>query len=177
VTAVVNERTIRHALIIIAFAALTVGLGWRVEISERSGEDRLLRDVFGALSIGLHEQAGELFLISDKFETLESAAEVHALASRVQSIVTEIGQSDPDPLMNFRIGHVVEELNNVVSAFRDDNALLAQRLLQTELTPLTMGTQGFSQSRRMEMLQAGAHGSRSYLARLRPCSSRRAFGS
>jgi hypothetical protein len=30
---------------------------------------------------------------------------------------------------------------------------------------------------RMEMLLAGAHGSRSYLARLRPCSSRRAFGS
>jgi hypothetical protein len=39
------------------------------------------------------------------------------------------------------------------------------------------GTQGFSQSRRMEMLLAGAHGSRSYLARLRPCSSRQAFGS
>jgi hypothetical protein len=39
------------------------------------------------------------------------------------------------------------------------------------------GNPGFSQSRRMEMLLAGAHGSRSYLARLRPCSSRQAFGS
>ena len=172
---------------------------WRVEISERSGDDRLLRDVLGALSIGLHEQTSELFLISDKFETLESAGEVHALASRVQSIVREIGQRDPDILMNFRIGHVLEELNNgelrkyafmtassgafafcgassslvvergvslseaerkqieeqekqlayqkirrkaiacVVSAFRDGHALQVQRLLQSELTPQTMG--------------------------------------
>jgi UDP-2,3-diacylglucosamine pyrophosphatase LpxH len=61
---------------------------WRVEISDVSGDKRLLRDVLEGRSIRLHEQAGELFLIGDPFEALETAGEVHALASRVQSIVT-----------------------------------------------------------------------------------------
>jgi hypothetical protein len=85
---------------------------WRVEISERSGEGRLLRDVLEALSIRLHEQAGHLFLIGDPFEALETAGEVHALASRIQSRITEVGKDNFDIPMSFQIGHVLEELEN-----------------------------------------------------------------
>jgi hypothetical protein len=85
---------------------------WRVKITERSGDDRLLRDVLEARSLRLDEQAGELFLIGDPFEELETAGEVHALASRVQSIVKEIGEGDSDIFMSFRLGEVWEELEN-----------------------------------------------------------------
>jgi hypothetical protein len=85
---------------------------WRVKITERNGDDRLLRDVLEARSLRLDEQASELFLIGDPFEELETAGEVHALASRVQSIVNEIGDANSDILMSFQIGHVLEELEN-----------------------------------------------------------------
>jgi cell division protein FtsB len=171
---------------------------WLVEIRERSGDERLLRDVLEASSIRLHEEASKLFLIGDVFEALETAAEVYALASRVQSIVTEIGLADSDILMSFQIGPVVEKVENgerrghmfiagratafsfatgaasltmqrgvslseadraqieeeqkeldyqkkrrratsrFVSALGDERALQVQRLLQKELTPLTM---------------------------------------
>ncbi len=158
------------------------------------------RDVLEARSLRLDEQAGELFLIGDPFEELETAGKVHALASRVQSIVKEIGEVDSDIRMSFRLGEVWEELENgeprsgyvfltgrisaycfasagvslgvapslslpeaerqriedeekelpyqkkrrkaisrFVSAFLDKRALLVQRLLQKDLTPLTMG--------------------------------------
>jgi hypothetical protein len=48
--------------------------------------------------------------VLDKFP--KSVGEVHALASRVQSIVTEIGKADSDILMSLQIGHVLEELEN-----------------------------------------------------------------
>jgi hypothetical protein len=85
---------------------------WRVKITERNGDDRLLRDVLEARSLRLDEQAGELFLIGDPFEELETAGEVHALASRVQSIVKEIGEEDSDIHMSFRLGEVWEEPEN-----------------------------------------------------------------
>ena len=119
--------------------------------------------------------------------------------SRIQSIVSEIGEGDPDITMNFQVGYVWEALENgeqrkhnfaaarsaalamsrgspicvvercsslseaererieeeekerayqetrreaisrVVPAFHDDRALQVQRLLKTDLTPLTMG--------------------------------------
>jgi len=85
---------------------------WRVEIIEPSGDDRLLRDVLAARSIRLYEEDGKLFLIGDPFEALEIGAQVYELASRVQSIVTEIGQADSDILMTFQIGPVLEKLEN-----------------------------------------------------------------
>ena len=181
-----------------------VPMRWRVKITERSGDDRLLRDVLEARSLRLEEQAGELFLTGDPFEELETAGEVHALASRVQSIIKEIGEGDSDIRMSFGLGEVWEEPKNgepprgyvfltarcsafcfatasaslamvrdvslseterqriedeekelakelaykkklrkaisrFLSADNDDRALQVQRLLQKELTPLTMG--------------------------------------
>ena len=83
---------------------------WRVEINDLGGDGRLLRDVLERLSIQLEEEAGNRFLIGDAFEAFGTAAEVHAFASRVQSIVTE--QADPDILMSFQIGPVAEKLED-----------------------------------------------------------------
>jgi hypothetical protein len=85
---------------------------WRVEINDRGGDDRLLRDVLETNSIQLEEEAGNQSLVGDAFEAFGTAAEVYEFASRVQSIVTEIGQADPDILMSFQIGGVVEKLEN-----------------------------------------------------------------
>jgi hypothetical protein len=85
---------------------------WRVEINDLGGDGRLLRDVLETLSIQLEEEAGNRFLIGDAFEAFGTAAEVHAFASRVQSIVTEMGQADPDILMSFQIGPVAEKLED-----------------------------------------------------------------
>jgi hypothetical protein len=172
---------------------------WRVQIRECRGEKRLLRDLLKELSIEVIEQEGELFLISDVFESMRTAGEVHAFASRIQSIDSEIGEGDPDITMNFQVGYVCEALENgqqrkhiflaargaafamsfagavcvvqhgsslseaerkrieeeekerayqgkrrkaisrFVPAFRDDRALQVQRLLKTDLTPLSMG--------------------------------------
>ncbi|HLY00405.1 MAG TPA: hypothetical protein VKR62_17015, partial [Roseiarcus sp.] len=65
---------------------------WRVEISEPSGEDRLLRDELGEVSILLHDETGTLFLTSEIFEALQAAARVYELASKAQSIITEVTQ-------------------------------------------------------------------------------------
>lgn len=170
---------------------------WRVEITERNGDNRLLRDVLEPCSIRLHEEAGKLFLVGGPFEELETAGKVHALASRFQSIASEIGQADSDIPISFQVGHIWEELENgqlrghvflsartavfcfattsltfeggqslseadqrrikeeekereyqkkcrkaisrFVSALKDERALKAQRLLQKELSPQTMG--------------------------------------
>jgi hypothetical protein len=85
---------------------------WRVEITEQNGDDRLLRDVLEARSIRLHEEAGKRFLVGDPFEALPTAGEVHALASRVQSIATEIEEAHSDIPIGFQIGHVLEELES-----------------------------------------------------------------
>jgi hypothetical protein len=85
---------------------------WRVEITKQNGDDRLLRDVLEARSIRLHEEAGKRFLVGDPFEALPTAGEVHALASRVQSIATEIEDAHSDIPIGFQIGHVLEELDH-----------------------------------------------------------------
>ncbi len=85
---------------------------WRVEIAEQNGDARLLRDVLEARSIRLHEEAGKRFLVGDPFEALPTAGEVHALASRVQSIATEIEEAHSDIPIGFQIGRVLEELEN-----------------------------------------------------------------
>ena len=85
---------------------------WRVEISDRGGDIRLLQEVLEALSIQLKEDAGNGFLIGDAFEVFGTAAEVYAFASRVQSIITEIAQCDRDVLMSFQIGPVEEKLED-----------------------------------------------------------------
>lgn len=85
---------------------------WRVEISQRKGDDRLLRDVLEEVSIRLHEEAGELFLTSDRFDAVETAAQVHQLASQVQSILAEVAEDDPDIAMSFQVGAVLEKLLN-----------------------------------------------------------------
>jgi hypothetical protein len=85
---------------------------WRVEISERSGDDRLLRDELEEVSIRLHDEAGALFLTSDRFEALQTAAQVHELASKVQSILAEVTRDDPDIAMSFQVGQVLEEPAN-----------------------------------------------------------------
>ena len=69
---------------------------WRVEITEHNGDARLLRDVLEARSIRLHEEADKRFLVGDPFEALPTAGEVHALASRVQSIAAEIEEAHSD---------------------------------------------------------------------------------
>ena len=44
---------------------------WRVEISQCSGDNRLLRDELKEVSIRLHDETGTLFLTSERFEAFE----------------------------------------------------------------------------------------------------------
>ncbi len=82
---------------------------WRVEISERSGDDRLLRDALEAISIRLQEEDGKPFLAGDAFEEFETAAEVHKFACHVQSVLAEIGRAETDMAVSLQIGSVVVE--------------------------------------------------------------------
>jgi len=85
---------------------------WRVEISELHGDDRLLRDELEEVSILLNDETETLFLTSERFEALQTAAQVYELVSRVQSIITEVTRDDPDIAMTFRVGSVLEEVAN-----------------------------------------------------------------
>jgi hypothetical protein len=62
---------------------------WSVEILNIPENTRLLRDVLEELSIEIIEDQNICFLAGQEFEKLESAAAVHKLALRVQSIVEE----------------------------------------------------------------------------------------
>lgn len=85
---------------------------WRVEISEPSGDDQLLRDELKQVSILLHDETGTLFLTSERFEALQTATQVYELASKVQSILAEVTRDHPDIAMTFQVGPVLEEVAN-----------------------------------------------------------------
>ncbi|HLX97279.1 MAG TPA: hypothetical protein VKR62_01165, partial [Roseiarcus sp.] len=72
----------------------------------------LLRDELGEVSILLHDETDTLFLTSERFEALQAAAQVYELASKAQSIITEVTQDDPDIAMTFKVGQVLEEVAN-----------------------------------------------------------------
>lgn len=86
---------------------------WRVEIGDVRGEARLLQDVLKKLSFDTLEESGTRFLTSDRFEIFSSASDVHVLASRVQSIVREAGQSDPNVSLDFVIASIWETCPNM----------------------------------------------------------------
>lgn len=82
---------------------------WRVELLGVTGNQRLVRDVLGELSIFIIEEEGGSFLVSEQFETFNTPAEVHAYASRIQSIVKKVREYDTEIEVDFSMGSVVKE--------------------------------------------------------------------
>ena len=82
---------------------------WFVEITDVEGNDRLLRDILGQLSITVVEEQAGRFLVSESFEALPTPGEVHDLAMRIRSILEETGSADPQIQLKLKIGTVFEE--------------------------------------------------------------------
>jgi hypothetical protein len=82
---------------------------WRVELLGITGSQRLLSDVLRELSVFVIEEDGRSFLVSEQFETRDTPAEVHAYASRIQSIVNEVCEHALEIELAFSVGSVVEE--------------------------------------------------------------------
>lgn len=85
---------------------------WRVELLDVTGNRRLLGDVLQELSISVVEESGESFLVGEPFETCDTAADVHAHASRIQSIVQEVCDHVPEIEVAFSVGSVVERITD-----------------------------------------------------------------
>jgi hypothetical protein len=81
---------------------------WRVELIDVTGNKRLFCDVLRELSISVVEENGESFLVGEPFETCDTAADVHAHASRIQAIVQEVCDYVPEIEVAFSVGSVVE---------------------------------------------------------------------
>ena len=79
---------------------------WRVEISQCSGDNQLLRDELKEVSIRLHDETGTLFLTSDRFEAFKLQPRFMNWRLRVESILTEVTQDDPGIAMTFQVGPV-----------------------------------------------------------------------
>jgi len=79
---------------------------WFVEITDVEGNDRLLREILGELSITVVEEQAGRFLVSESFEVLATPGEVHDLAMRVRSILEE---ADLQIQLKFKLGSVFEE--------------------------------------------------------------------
>ena len=84
---------------------------WRVEVKNIGANVRLLRDVLEGLAYGLVEDGNKHFLTSEEFEALNAAEDVHALASRVSTVVGEVGKNNSDLDLRLEIGDVWE-INN-----------------------------------------------------------------
>lgn len=82
---------------------------WRVEVSDITGNHRLLRETLSELSIVLLQEDDGFFLVSDQFEVLDTPQEVHILATRVQSIIEEAAKGTPEIQLGLKIGTVTEE--------------------------------------------------------------------
>lgn len=82
---------------------------WRVQVADVAGGRRLFGEVLHGLSIDLLEEDDGLFLVSEAFETLDTAGEVHKLASRVQSTIEEAAKGIPEIQLGLKIGSVFEE--------------------------------------------------------------------
>jgi hypothetical protein len=82
---------------------------WRVEVKDTAANIRLLRDVFGALSFSLIEEGNERYLISEKFEGLNTANDVYALAVRISAIIEEVCKNNAELVeLRHKIGDVLE---------------------------------------------------------------------
>ena len=97
---------------------------WRVEISDVAGNDRLLREVLGELSIDSLDEQDARFLFGAPFEILDTAGDVHALVSRLQSIVEEVGKQDSEIGLSFKVGNVFEKSKD--GAWRKHAFLVAE---------------------------------------------------
>ncbi len=82
---------------------------WKVEIRDLVGSQRLLRETLEPLSIGVSEAEGKIFIAGERFEGMRSAAEVHADAIEVSTIIDEIAAADPEIKLGFGVGVVVVE--------------------------------------------------------------------
>jgi cation transport ATPase len=115
VTAVINERTIRHALIIIAFAALTVGLA--AAFTGRNGLAQWIRAagtipmVAGhAISIARDVLAARLGVDAVAFISMAAAL---ALGQTLAGVVVAIMYAGGTALEDFAIGRAERDLKSL----------------------------------------------------------------
>jgi hypothetical protein len=85
---------------------------WLVKITDARGNDRLLRDVLSSLSVRILEEPPARFLVSDKFDLLDTPGEIHTFASRIASLLSEARKTESHIDAAFVVGNVFENLPN-----------------------------------------------------------------
>jgi hypothetical protein len=88
---------------------------WQVEVSDLSGDRRLLSDVLKELSLTLQEGEGKLLLSGPILESMDTPSEVHAYVLRVSEIAKEVGAHSPSIGLEFSVGAVIQQTGSGVS--------------------------------------------------------------
>lgn len=82
---------------------------WKVEVSDLTGNRRLLTDVLKELSLTLEEHEGTFLLSGPPLESLNTPSDVHAYVRRVSEITGEVAKHTPIIEMGFSVGAVLHE--------------------------------------------------------------------
>ena len=82
---------------------------WQVEISDLTGDLRLLADVLKELSLTVGEHEGKLLLSGPKIESMATPSEVHAYVQRVSEIIREVVKHAPGIELGFSVGAVLQK--------------------------------------------------------------------
>jgi hypothetical protein len=85
---------------------------WQVEVSDASGDRRLLNDVLKELNITLEEHEGRLLLDGPALEAMNTPSEVHAYVLRVSEIAREVGAHPPSIGLEFSVGAVIQHTDS-----------------------------------------------------------------
>jgi hypothetical protein len=88
---------------------------WQVEISDLTGDLRLLADVLKELSLTVGEHKGKLLLSGPKLESMATPSEVHVYVQRVSEIAREVVKHAPSIELGFSVGAVLQKTTSGIS--------------------------------------------------------------